>query len=146
MKSRNRVNCFGLSCSSSTESGVELGDQLLEALRLGAERSSEAAKEITQLIKESSRRVAEGAQLSEKVGVSLGTIVDAVGKTAAGITEIADQTEAQSASADQVQTAIKAVSDTTESSAVSAEELAASAEELGGQAHSLQELVNKFTN
>ena len=63
-----------------------------------------------------------------------------------GITEIADQTDAQSASAEQVQSAIKAVSDTTESSAVSSEELAASAEQLGAQAQSLQELVNKFTN
>ncbi len=117
-----------------------------DEVRKLAERSSEAAKEITQLIKESSRRVSEGAQLSEKVGESLTAIVDAVGKTAAGITEIAEQTEAQSASAEQVQSAIKSVSDTTESSAVSAEELAASAEQLGAQAQSLQELVNKFTN
>ncbi len=116
-----------------------------DEVRKLAERSSEAAKEITQLIKESSRRVGEGAQLSEKVGESLTAIVDAVGKTAAGITEIADQTDAQSASAEQVQSAIKAVSDTTESSAVSAEELAASAEQLGAQAQSLQELVAKFT-
>ena len=49
-----------------------------EEVRKLAERSSEAAKEITQLIKESSRRVSEGAQLSEKVGESLTGIVDAV--------------------------------------------------------------------
>ncbi|MHC4970220.1 MAG: methyl-accepting chemotaxis protein [Planctomycetota bacterium] len=115
-----------------------------DEVRKLAERSSEAAKEITQLIKESSRRVSEGAQLSEKVGESLSTIVDAVGTTAKGITAIAEQTETQSASAEQVQSAIKAVSETTESTAVSAEELAASAEELGAQAQSLQDLVAKF--
>jgi methyl-accepting chemotaxis protein len=115
-----------------------------DEVRKLAERSSEAAKEITQLIKESSRRVSEGAQLSEKVGESLSTIVDAVSTTANGITEIAEQTETQSASAEQVQSAIKAVSETTESSAVSAEELAASAEELGAQAQSLQDQVAKF--
>ena len=46
-----------------------------DEVRKLAERSSEAAKEITQLIKESSRRVSEGAELSEKVGESLAAIV-----------------------------------------------------------------------
>ena len=115
-----------------------------DEVRKLAERSSEAAKEITQLIKESSRRVSEGAQVSEKVGQSLTEIVNAVDQTAAGIAQIADQTEAQSASAHQVQSAIKSVSDTTESGAASAEELAASAEELGAQAQSLQDLVDQF--
>ena len=46
-----------------------------DEVRKLAERSSEAAKEIAQLIKESSRRVSEGAELSEKVGESLSAIV-----------------------------------------------------------------------
>ncbi len=115
-----------------------------DEVRKLAERSSEAAKEITQLIKESSRRVAEGAHVSEKVGEALSSIVAAVDKTAGGIAEIAEQTESQSASAEQVQSAIKVVSETTEANAASAEELAASAEQLGAQAHNLQDLVDKF--
>jgi methyl-accepting chemotaxis protein len=115
-----------------------------DEVRKLAERSSEAAKEITQLIKESSRRVSEGAQVSEKVGQALTSIVGAVDKTAEGIAQIAGQTEAQSASAEQVQTAIRVVSETTEANAASAEELAASAEQLGAQAHNLQDLVSKF--
>ncbi|QDS94593.1 Biofilm dispersion protein BdlA [Roseimaritima multifibrata] len=115
-----------------------------DEVRKLAERSSEAAKEITQLIKESSRRVAEGAELSEDVGNSLASIVEAVDITAAGIVQIAEQTESQSASADQVQIAIRSVSETTESNAASAEELAASAEQLGAQSHTLQDLVSKF--
>ena len=115
-----------------------------DEVRKLAERSGEAAKEITQLIKESSQRVSEGAELSEKVGESLSTIVAAADKTAKGITQIAQQTESQSVSATETHTAIKTVSDTTESNAASAEELAASAEELGAQAETLQELVTKF--
>jgi methyl-accepting chemotaxis protein len=115
-----------------------------DEVRKLAERSSEAAKEITQLIKESSRRVSEGAQVSEKVGHALSSIVAAVDKTAEGIAQISGQTEAQSASADDVQIAIRVVSETTESNAASAEELAASAEQLGAQAHNLQELVGMF--
>ncbi len=115
-----------------------------DEVRKLAERSSEAAKEIAQLIKESSRRVSEGAELSEKVGESLSAIVQAVEKTATGIAQIAEQTETQSASAEQVQTAIRSVSETTESNAASAEELAASAEELGAQSQTLHDLVAKF--
>lgn len=115
-----------------------------DEVRKLAERSSEAAKEITLLIKESSRRVSEGAQLSENVGKSLTAIVASVERTAGGIGKIAGQAEAQAASAEQVQIAIKSVSETTESNAASAEELAASAEQLGAQAQSLQELVAEF--
>ena len=115
-----------------------------DEVRKLAERSSEAAKETAQLIKESSRRVSEGAGLSEKVGEALSAIVQAVEQTATGIAQIAEQTETQSASAEQVQTAIKSVSETTESNAASAEELAASAEQLGAQSQTLQDLVVKF--
>ncbi len=115
-----------------------------DEVRKLAERSSEAAKEITQLIKESSRRVGEGAGLSKKVGDSLQEIVVAVGKTAERIAQISDQTDTQSASATQVQGGIKVISDTTESNAASSEELAASAEELTAQARTLQDLVAKY--
>ena len=92
-----------------------------DEVRKLSERSSEAAKEITQLIKESSRRVAEGAQLSERVGESLAGIVDAINETAASIASIAEQTEAQASSAEQVQSGIKSISETTETNAASAE-------------------------
>jgi len=115
-----------------------------DEVRKLAERSSEAAKEITQLIKESTRRVTEGAELSEKVGDSLTSIVAAVDKTASGIGKIAESTESQVASANEVQGAIQSVSQTTESNAAGAEQLAASAEELGAQASTLQDLVAKF--
>ncbi len=115
-----------------------------DEVRKLAERSSEAAKEITQLIKESSRRVEEGAMLSEKVGAALRNIVNAVDQTAEGISQISASTESQVESAQQVKLAIRSVSETTESNAAAAEEMAASAEELGAQAQSLRDLVAKF--
>lgn len=115
-----------------------------DEVRKLAERSSDAAKEITQLIKESSRRVAEGAACAERVGDSLLSIGDAVDSTAGAIARIADSTETQAASASEVKEAIVSVSATTESTAAGAEQLAASAEELGAQAANLQELVARF--
>jgi methyl-accepting chemotaxis protein len=115
-----------------------------DEVRKLAERSSEAAKEITALIKESSRRVSEGAGLSKKVGSSLESIVVAIKKAADNISEVSDQTDTQSQSADQVQQAIKVISDTTESNAASSEELAASAEQLTAQARNLLDSVGKY--
>lgn len=115
-----------------------------DEVRKLAERSSEAAKEITSLIKESSRRVHEGAELSKAVGSSLEDIVTAVEKTAERISQISEQTDSQSVSALQVQQGVKVISDTTESNAASSEELAASAEELTAQARTLQDLVAKY--
>ncbi len=115
-----------------------------DEVRKLAERSSEAAKEIAKLIKESSRRVEEGASLSQKVGDSLQKIVESVDDTADRIVEIASSTESQAASAQQVKAAIRSVSDTTESNAAASEEMAASAEELGAQAQGLRDLVAKF--
>ncbi len=115
-----------------------------DEVRKLAERSSEAAKEITKLIKESSRRVAEGAGLSKKVGQSLECIIAAINQTAQRIGEISEQTETQSESAKQVQQGVKIISDTTESNAASSEELAASAEELTAQARTLLGLVSKY--
>lgn len=115
-----------------------------DEVRKLAERSSEAAKEITTLIKESSRRVSEGAGLSKKVGSSLESIVVAIKKAADNISEISDQTDSQIQSADQVQQAIRVISDTTESNAASSEELAASAEQLTAQARTLLDSVGKY--
>jgi methyl-accepting chemotaxis protein len=115
-----------------------------DEVRKLAERSSEAAKEITLLIKESTKRVQEGASLSAKVGQSLESIVAAVAKTATGISAIASSTEQQTANAQEVKLAIRSVSQTTEANAASAEEMAASAEELGAQAQGLRDLVKRF--
>ena len=115
-----------------------------DEVRKLAERASEAAKEITHLINESTTRVQEGAELSEKVGQSLESIVSAVEATAVGIANIASSTESQSTNASEVMMAIRSVSRTTESNAAAAEEMAASAEELGAQAQGLRDLVQRF--
>ena len=115
-----------------------------DEVRKLAERSSAAAKEITSLIKESTRRVADGSQLSEKAGQSLATIVSGVEETAERIARIAKSTQEQSESAAEVTRAIQDVSGITETNASSAEELSASAEELGAQAESLRQAASGF--
>ncbi len=115
-----------------------------DEVRKLAERSRTAAKEITALIKESTRRVADGAQLSEKAGQSLATIVQGVEETAESIAKIATATSQQSESAAEVSKAIQDVSSITETNASSSEELSASAEELGAQAATLKGVISGF--
>ena len=115
-----------------------------DEVRKLAERSSEAAKEISALIKESTQRVEDGATLSEQTGAALEKIIEGVEGTAHKIAEIAEATVEQAANATEVANAIQSISAVTEQSAAGSEELASSSEELGAQATGMSELVSKF--
>ncbi len=115
-----------------------------DEVRKLAERSNKAAGEITTLIKESSNRVQEGANLSIETEKSLKQIISGVETTAAKIAEIATATVEQATGTQEVAKAIQGVSEVTEQSAAGSEEMASSSEELGAQAAALKELVEQF--
>ncbi|MBN2022896.1 MAG: PAS domain-containing protein [Pirellulales bacterium] len=115
-----------------------------DEVRKLAERSNRAAGEITSLIKESSGRVSEGAQLSDQTGSALREIIDGVEKTVTKISEIAAATVQQAGSAQEVASSIQGVAEVTEQAAAGSEEMASSSEELGAQAAALRELVDRF--
>jgi len=113
-----------------------------DEVRKLAERSSEAAKEISSLIKESTERVTEGSLLSEETAAALEKIVAGVESTTTKISEIADATLEQAQTAQEVAGAIQNVSQVAEQAAAGSEEMASSAEELNAQASSLRALVD----
>lgn len=115
-----------------------------DEVRKLAERSSQATKEISALIKESTRRVEEGANLSEQTGAALRKIVEGVEQTAVKIAEIARTTVEQAQGAQEVGAAIQNVGEVTEQVAAGSEEMASSSEELGAQAAGLRDLVSRF--
>ncbi|MEE8452486.1 MAG: methyl-accepting chemotaxis protein, partial [Thermoguttaceae bacterium] len=115
-----------------------------DEVRKLAERSNQAAGEITSLIKESSSRVQEGAQLSDETGNALKEIIEGVGATVSKISEIATATIEQASNAGQVAEAITGISQITEQAAAGSEEMASSSEELGAQAGALRDLVSRF--
>jgi methyl-accepting chemotaxis protein len=115
-----------------------------DEVRKLAERSNQAAREISTLIKESTKRVEEGAQLSDQTGDSLKQIISAAEATAAKIAEIAAATVEQAANAAEVSKAIQSVASVTEQSAAGSEEMASSSEQLGAQSTALRELVGAF--
>ena len=115
-----------------------------DEVRKLAERSNQAAREISGLIKESTQRVAEGADLSERTDTSLRKIIEGVESTAAKIGEIATSTAEQASTAREVSRAIQSIAQVTEQSAASSEEMASGSEQLGTRANGLHELVSQF--
>ncbi len=115
-----------------------------DEVRKLAERSNQAAGEITSLIKESSTRVQEGVQLSDETGKALKEIIDGVESTVLKISEIAAATVEQATHAEQVSEAIQGVAQVTEQTAAGGEEMASSSEELGAQSNALRDLVQQF--
>ncbi len=115
-----------------------------DEVRKLAERSNQAAGEISNLIKESTTRVEEGAQLSQETGEALQAILQGVSATADRIGEIATSTVEQAGNASEVSKAIQHVTEVTEQTAAGSEEMASSSEELGAQATVLQDLVKRF--
>ncbi|OWY71794.1 hypothetical protein B7486_09025 [cyanobacterium TDX16] len=115
-----------------------------DEVRKLAERSSQAAKEIAILIKESTQRVKEGAELSHQTGKVLMKIIEGVEQSATGIDMIARATQEQTSTAAEVNTGVQNISSITESNASAAEEMANSSRVLSGQAEQLKELVGAF--
>ena len=115
-----------------------------DEVRKLAERSNQAAGQITSLIKESSGRVQEGAKLSRETEESLKKIVVGVEATAAKIGEIAAATIQQASNSEEVSKAIQGISQVTEQAAAGSEEMASSSEQLGAQAQALRDLVSQF--
>ncbi|MHB8899261.1 MAG: methyl-accepting chemotaxis protein [Thermoguttaceae bacterium] len=115
-----------------------------DEVRKLAERSNRAAGKITGLIKESSSRVQEGAQLSHETGQSLKEIVLGVQATVAKISEIATVTIEQASSATHVGQAMEGIARVTDQAAIRGEEMASSSELLGAQASALRDLVARF--
>lgn len=108
-----------------------------DEVRKLAERSAISAKEISNLIKDSSKQVERGAGLSRESDDSLKKIVADIENVAERLQSISVSTQEQAATMEE-NTSI------TEANAASAEQLAASAEEMAGQADELQRIVSKF--
>lgn len=115
-----------------------------DEVRKLAERSSTAAKEITNLIKESKTRVDDGVILSEQTGAALESIIEGVESTAQRISEIAAATVEQAQSAAEAATAVQEIGNVTERSAAGSEQMASSSEQLEAQSATLRQLVGRF--
>jgi methyl-accepting chemotaxis protein len=113
-------------------------------VRTLAQRSSEAAKDITALISTSTTEVAQGVKLVRSAGEVLGQIVDASKKVSTTVTRIADASNEQASGIGEMSTAVAHMDEMTQQNAALAEESAASASSLSSQIRRLNDIVATF--
>ncbi len=113
-------------------------------VRLLAQRSAEAAKEIKTLIGASADKVEAGGRQVAEAGQAMQDIVEQVRKVNDLIGEIANTTSEQSRGIEQVNIAVTQMDQVTQQNAALVEESAAAAASLSHQAQSLAEAVALF--
>jgi methyl-accepting chemotaxis protein len=109
-----------------------------------AQRSSQAAKDIKDLITNSSTEVKEGVGLVNRVGSSLGEIVESIKKVAEIVGAIATASVEQSTGIDEVNKALTQVDEITQQNSALVQENAATAKTLEHQAATMNQRVRAF--
>ncbi len=115
-----------------------------EEVRNLAQRCASAAKDITQLIEDSSKKVTSGTDLVKHSSEILKEIVSKAKKVTDLVNEISNASKEQAEGIDQVSKAITQMDQVTQQNAANAEETASSSEELSAQAESLRALVDRI--
>lgn len=115
-----------------------------DEVRKLAERSSQATKEITQLINESVKRVQQGSDTSQDAVKSFKDIVNGVHETTRAISEISCAAEEQLIAAREVSTSIQQISEASEDSALTAEKIAQATADLMVGATELSDNAGKL--
>ncbi|BCS35101.1 hypothetical protein TBR22_A43270 [Luteitalea sp. TBR-22] len=109
-----------------------------------AQRSATAAKEIKDLISDSTRKVEAGSALVNASGRTLTDIVASVKRVTDIVAEIAAASREQATGIEQVNKAVTQMDQVTQANASQTEEMSGTSESLSGEAGKLQGLVRRF--
>ena len=109
-----------------------------------AQRSSQAAKDIKDLITNSNDQVKGGVDLVNRAGAALTEIVDSIKKVADIVADIASASNEQSTGIEQVNKALTQMDEVTQQNSALVEENAATAKTLEHQAKTMGERVSFF--
>ena len=115
-----------------------------DEVRKLAARSSQAAKETSELVTNSGKEIDKGNEIASRTAEALNTIVEQVQKTTDLVADIAAASNEQAQGVGQVTIGLQQVDAVTQQNAASAEETANAAGEMSSLATMLQNLVAKF--
>jgi methyl-accepting chemotaxis protein len=117
-----------------------------DAVRALAQKSASSAKEISDLIKQSSEQVSSGVQMTEKSQKAFREVVTSIGKVSELNNEIAKASQEQASGVSQATSGMNQLDVGVQSNAATAEEIAASSEELSAQVKSLRTTVEQLNS
>jgi methyl-accepting chemotaxis protein len=109
-----------------------------------AQRAAGAARNTSELIEHTIRRIQDGTKLVEKTETDFVVVTASVEKVTGLSAEVAAASSEQSRGIAEISAAVSQMDKTTQQNAASAEEIAASSEEMNSQAINLQEIVHSL--
>jgi PAS domain S-box-containing protein len=115
-----------------------------QEVRVLAQRSAQASKEIKTLILNSDHQVQNGVELVKKAGDSLTGIAQGVQQVATLIGDIAVASTEQASALDEINTAVASMDEMTQKNAALVEETSAAAQAMAQQAHELSTMMAFF--
>lgn len=115
-----------------------------EEVRNLAAKSQDAVKSTASLINESSNAVQDGIRISGETAETLGKVLVAAEEVSAIVSKVAEASEMQATSIQQVTVGIDQISSVVQNNSATAEQSAAASEELNSQAQLLKNLVGHF--
>jgi methyl-accepting chemotaxis protein len=110
-----------------------------------AQRSSEAAREISALIAQSGGQVKHGVELVDKVGYALSTIVASVTEVSTHVSGIATTSSEQATGIGEINQSVTEMDQTTQQNAAMFEETTAATQSLALEAQKLSDAIAAFT-
>lgn len=115
-----------------------------DAVRTLAQKSADAAKDITSLIKDSVNKIEKGTDIADKSGIVMQDIVSSVKKVSDLANEIASASSEQTSGIQQISKAMNQLDQGAQSNAASSEEIASTSEEISSQAVQMQQLTQQL--
>jgi methyl-accepting chemotaxis protein len=109
-----------------------------------AQRASQAAKDINELITNSSGQVRDGVELVNRAGTALNEIVDSIKGVADIVSEIASASAEQATGLDQIKEALTEMDQATQQNSALVEENAATAKMLADQSAAMGQQMGFF--
>jgi len=113
-------------------------------VRALAQRSSDAAREINDLISASEGQVQAGVELVDKTGIALGAIVDSISEISELVSNIAVSTKEQAAGLNEINAAVTELDQVTQQNAAMFEETTAASHALTTETDALASAVAQF--